>query len=348
MMTKKSISILVTAVVLSLIANVFFGRWLSAKISTWPVLNRFKILSPQTPIVINQQQVVRTSDATDLLQAAGTAKSKLATVGWTDGNGNLNVVGAAVALTSDGLFVTGSPTFAANQKYFIILNDGTTAPVTTSTPDSVTGLVFFKAPAASISPADLGNSNDLLPGEKILFLQNSPQSYMDRFAAAFVSQGQSDSQGLTFDSDKPSRAFGIQTSIQPISGEAVVNLSGQVVGIYNGSSVISSDVLNNDIALYLNNPQKIIHPQFGFNYSIVTKAQSNLTGIAQGALVKDITKPKISGNLQSGDVITSVDGNSVSETNMLEPLLQKYKPGDTVNLVVMRNKQQIKITFKVQ
>jgi len=290
---------------------------------------------------------VRTSDSTDLLQAENSVSSKLSAVAVLDKNGNMAAAGGAVNLTSDGLFVTGAATFSQpGQKYFVALSDGTVAAVSTTTQDAATGLVFFKAPAQNISPADLGNSGDLLPGEKLVLAQNSLQSYMTRFAAGFVSQAQGDLEGITFDSDRPSRSFGLETDAQLSSGEAVVNLSGQVVGVYSGSAVISSDVLNQDISLYLSDAQKIVHPVFGFTYSIVTKTQSALTGLPQGAQVK--TAKSKNSVLEQDDIITSIDGNAISESNPLEPLLENYKAGDSVKLTVIRDQQALNLILKVQ
>ncbi len=345
-MTKKATTlIIVLTVFLSLIANVFFGRWLSAKISTMPLLNRFKILSPQAPIVINSQQVIRSSDGTDMLQAAQTAKSKIATVVTVGSDNSVTAVGGAVTLTSDGVFVTGSGSFlAAGQKYFVVLSDGSSGAITTTTPDTALGLTFFKATVANASPATLGNSSNLVPGEKLLFLTNSIQSFMPHFEAGFISRSQNDVSDVIFDANKPSRSFEAQLPENLVTGQAVVSLSGQVVGIWNGSKIVSSDVLGQAVNLYLSGNQKISHPTFNFSYSIITKPQSQLSGLSQGALVK-LSSNK---DLLAGDIITSVDGGTINETNLLEPLLQKYKKGDTVKLVVFRNKQNINLTINVQ
>lgn len=347
-MSKKKITVIILlTIILTLLANVFVGRWLSAKISTLAVLNKFKILSPEAPIVINNQQVVRTSDSTDLLQAANSAKSRISTVAIVDSQGNVTTVGSAVNVTSDGIFVTGSPTFAQQgQKYFVALSNGNTAAISSTTLDTATGLVFFRAPASGVTPANLGNSSTLLPGEKILFLSNSLQSFMPHFFASSVTQGETDVQDKVFDADKPSRSFGAQAVSQLVSGQAVVDSSGQIVGIWNGNSVVSATVLSQAISLYLANPQKLGWPNYGFTYSIITKTQSSLSGFPQGALVQTI-KSKIS-TLQAGDIITSVNGTGISETNMLENELQKYKAGDNVNFAIIRNKQQLNISVKVQ
>jgi serine protease Do len=350
-MPKKQITaLIILTIILSLFVNIFFGRWLSAKISTLSVLNKFKILSPQTPIVINNQQVVRTSDSTDLLQAANAARSRISTVASVDGNGNVIVSGGAVNITSDGIFATGVGTFAAQgQKYFVVLSDGTTSLITATTTDASLGLVFFKTALTNVTPADLGSSSNLLPGDKIVFLGNSLQSFMPHFSASFVSRSQSDVQDLVFDADKPSRSFLTQSPGPLNIGEAAINLQGQVVGIWNGTALISSDVLDHAIGLYLANNTKIIRPSFGFAYTIITKIQSALSGMPQGALVKDSIKNKNGTvSVEQGDIIMTADGNAVSESNPLEIILEKYKPGDTVQLSVQRNKQKINVVVKAQ
>jgi len=346
-MTKKQAFLYVlTAIVFSLLANVFVGRYISAKISTWPLLNRFHIVGPQAPIVINNQQVVHTSESTDFIQAANSAKSRLATVAEIDSTGTVSSVGSAVNIASDGVFVTGLPTFAAqNVKYVVVLNDGSNAPISTTTIDTATGLVFFRASVSGISPADFGKSADLLPGEKVLFLNNGLQNFSSRFSASYVMRTEGDIAGLIFDSDKPSRGFSAQVAQNMISGQAIANLDGQIVGIWNGTNIIPSDVLQQEVGNYFAN--KLTRPQFNFIYSIITKTESIISGMPQGALVKTATFKGVQ-QLENGDIITSVDGANVSETSTLETILQKYKTGDSVKFSVMRNKQQISITEKAQ
>ena len=348
---KQATAFIILTVVLSLGLNVFFGRWITAKVSTLPLLNRWKLLSPQTPIVINNREVVRTTDGGDLSQAANVAKSKLATIITVDAKGASALSGAALDVTSDGLFVTGNPVFAATGvNYFVLLSDGRTAAISTTTADAATGLVFFKATISNVAPAALGNSSALLPGDKILFLANSEQSGVPRFLGSFVFASQSDAIGQIFDSDKPSRTFAAQPVAPLLAGASVVDIDGDVVGIWNGSAIISSDVLQQTISLYLSGNGKIIRPSFGFTYKIITPPESSVSHVPTGAQVRDVTKGKAASlaGLEPGDFVTAVDGTQISEDTTLEQILENYKPGDMVTVTIMRSSQQHTITIKAQ
>ncbi len=346
MSKKRFISLIFLAVVITLIANVFFGRWLSAKISTLPLLNKFKIISPQAPIVINNQQIIRSSDSTDIIQASQSAKSKLSAVVIATPDNSLSQVGGAVNLTSDGIFVTGTATFSqVGQNYFVVLSDGTSAAITTTTLDSATGLTFFKAATSNISPASIGNPYDLLPGEKVLFINNSAQAFMSRVNGGIIGRSQSDVQDIVFDSDKKERSFGVSLPIIPLlPGTPIVNLSGQIVGLYNGNAIVSGDVIDQALSLYLTNSRKIARPVFGFTYSIITTSQSKLLKIPQGALIKT-SKNK---ELLPGDIITKIGETDINQESLVEISLNKYLPGDNVNFKILRNNQEINITIKAQ
>ena len=107
----KHLKIILISVVLALILNILLGRWLTAQISTIPALNRWKLLSPQAPIVINNREEIRISDSGDILQAIQDAKSKISSVVILQ-KGQMNLVGGAINLTGEGVFVTAGLTFA--------------------------------------------------------------------------------------------------------------------------------------------------------------------------------------------------------------------------------------------
>src|SRR5476649_2835008 len=103
-MSKLQITkIVILSVLITFALNILVGRFFTAKISTWPVLNRLKILSPQAPIVINNHETFRVSDSGDAVAAANDIKSKLSSVVLVNGS-NLTYLGTALNLTSDGSF----------------------------------------------------------------------------------------------------------------------------------------------------------------------------------------------------------------------------------------------------
>ncbi len=341
---------IISAIILGWIFNITAGRVLIAKFSTWPVLNRWKILSPQAPIVINNRQTIRVSDSGDIAAAVNDVKSKISSVAQVSGN-TLTTSGGAINLTSDGSFVTAAGTFKNKNQgvYYVVLNDGSSAKITEQVSDPATSLVFFKAALNNVPVANLDSSKNMSVGDKILFAQDSLQKFYIKSLVSQVSFNQKDVEGQTFLSDFPSRSFGSSSSTLPEIGQAVVNTNGNVIGIWNGSNVISSDVLKQAMALYFNSPQKIQRPAFGFTYSIIIQTDSRLIGLPEGALVKavDSSSAARSAGLGSGDVITKINGQAISEANSLEEILEQFKPDSQISLTVIRKGQTVSLNLTV-
>jgi S1-C subfamily serine protease len=306
------------------------------------------------PIVINNREEIRVNDGKDILDAINTAKSKISTIVIKE-ESVAAVVGVAVNLASEGVFAAPSGTFVSKEKeYFVVLSDGRFAAVEDRILDPATNMVFFKAKLGNVPLATIGISKDIRPGEKIIALSNSIQASIPKSTISFAVFSQADIQGKVFDADKPSRSFGLQSVSSPLkSGEALVNTKGEVVGVWNGISVLSSDVLKQSVNLYFADSKKITRPSFGFSYQVVTKIDSQLFGMQEGILITEVKRslkqgerlPAQEAGFLEKDLVVSVDGQSTSEENFLEEILQKYKPGDKIKFSVIRNKEKKDITL---
>ncbi len=347
-MTKSQYSkVILITVVLTLFFDLFLGRYVLAKISTLPVLNRLKILSPQAPIVINNKETVRVSDSGDAVSSANSAKSKISTIVVLSNNGSVTVTGSAINLTSDGTFLTGSKSIAKDfASYFVILSDGRNAKITSAITDPATGLLFVRAGITNVPVANFSESKDLSVGEKVLFVHNSVQNFISKGLLSFVTASEKDIQGQVFSSDFPKMSFGASATNILLSGEVLVNTSAEVVGIWNGENIVASTNIKKALALFYNNNEKIIRPSYGFTYSIITQNESKLTGVKTGALVKDITSANTKlGGLINGDIILRVDNDNISEDLTLEEVLQKYKPGDKITFNIFRKNSEITLSI---
>ncbi len=346
---KFNWSTVLVAIVLSLLFSALFGRFLLAKISTLPILNRWKIISPQAPIVIHTKEEVRISDGGDVLNAINAAKSKISSVVRVEAE-QVTYLGGAINVTSEGLFVTPGSVFTTEQKnIFVLLNDGRRAEVTSSVLDPATDLAFFSAKINNVPVGALSNSAALNSGEKILFLASSPQNFQTKYLSSFVSFSQKDILNQVFDADRPSRSFGSQ-AVSPLApGQAVVNLHGEIVGIWSGSNIISSDVLKGGFNLYISNQQKIARPSFGFSYTVVTKTDFALLNLVEGARIKSMiaASPAAKAGLLEKDIITEINGEKINEEFLPEESLAKYKPGDKLTLNVTRGSEKISLSLTV-
>lgn len=355
-MNKKQFGFIIIVAVAVFFLNLFFGRLLAARLSTLPFLNRFNILSPQAPIVINTREEVRVNDGRDVLEAVSNIKSRLSQVVVVQ-NGQVSVAGYAVNIASEGLFAAPQEVFSSKTggDYYIVLSDDRRAPVGNKVMDPATRMAFFSADLNAVPVAPWGDSSQLKPGEKVIAVQNSLLTATPQVQVLFVARAQGDIYGQTYDADHPNRSFGISSAGNLPLGVALVNTSGEVVGVVGDKGEIySSDVLKKATNLYFDARQKVIRPYFGFTYMQLTKPGSQLRGLPEGAVVLTVDRttkvksPAADAGLLEKDVIISVDGQNLSENLLLETLLQKYRPGDQLTLQVQRNEDVKQVILKVK
>jgi S1-C subfamily serine protease len=347
-MSKKAVYFIVLlAIGTSLLLNALFGRFLAVKISTWPLLNRWKIISPQAPIVINTREEVRVSDTGDVQQAINSARPKISLV-ISGVSGQATVLGGAINLTSDGYFTTSKSVTDGQkaQNLFVKLDDGNSGQVTSVTLDSPTGLVILKTNLTGVPVANLADSKSLLAGERLVFLAPTLENFSPVFQASFVSRSQQT--GLEIkDADAPSRTFVVQAVPNTQPGQAVVDSSGDIAGLWDGDSVISSDVIKNLSAIFLGNQGNITRPVYGFRYRVLSAVEAKILGVSPGIKIVSVSAsgPANKAGLLADDIIQSWDGTDLGGGAVLEELLQKYKPGDNIQLKALRGKNQLILTL---
>ena len=84
-----------------------------------------------------------------------------------------------------------------------------------------------------------------------------------------------------------------------------------------------------------------------FNYSIITKNEASLTNSLQGAKVLQVApgSPVQKAGLVAGDLISAVDSHPINENSTLEEILEKYKPGDKLTIIVTRKNQAVNLNL---
>ena len=207
---------------------------------------------------------------------------------------------------------------------------------------------------AQIKPATLGSSDNLRVGEQVVAIGNA-LGYGQSVTTGIVSATNRTLTETSADG-RPvqSSASYIQTdaAINPgNSGGALVNMKGEVVGI-NSAKLASTEVEGMGYAIPVSRASSIISTLM--NESTLTKVAENergtlgitattvpasvteAYGIPTGVYVSEVTEGSgaQAAGLRRGDVITALDGRSVTDVSQLQELLQYYKAGQTVNLTV--------------
>jgi len=138
------------------------------------------------------------------------------------------------------------------------------------------------------------------------------------------------------------------------SGGPLLNARGEIVGL--NTLVVRGSATTNDTAQGLGFavPATIVrkvadqliaygevrYPFLGITYGMITPAivEANKLNVKQGAYVSGVTDggPAQTAGIRPGDVILTIDGVRLGETDSLRGVLLRYNPGDVVTVKVLR------------
>jgi 2-alkenal reductase len=100
--------------------------------------------------------------------------------------------------------------------------------------------------------------------------------------------------------------------------------------------------------------EELARPWIGIYYEVIDKqlAEDEDLPIDYGALVRRADNeppivpdsPAADAGLREGDIVTSVEGQRVDGAHALDDILSQYKPGDDVEMEVLRDGRTMQVT----
>ena len=207
----------------------------------------------------------------------------------------------------------------------------------------------------AISVATIGNSNNLKVGEQVIAIGNAlgyGQSVTTGIVSAKNRQLNSDDTIGDYNSDSNKTTNLIQTdaAINPgNSGGALLNMNGEVVGI-NSSKLASTEVEGIGYAIAISDVTDTLeslmneetrdkvedHGVLGVTVSTVSDEASEVYGVPEGVLVRDVTAGGAAdeAGITAKTIITEFEGKTVTSMEQLVDMLSYYEPGEEVELTV--------------
>lgn len=145
------------------------------------------------------------------------------------------------------------------------------------------------------------------------------------------------------------------------SGGALVNSKGEVIGI-NTLKASESGVEGMGFAIPTNIAKPIIEELMNKGYisrpylgivmeGTVTKQLSEIYGVPAGVMVESVVQGSSAANagIQSGDIITAFNGETITSTEQLSQLIKGHKVGDKVVIEIVRNgKNRMNLNVELQ
>ena len=266
-------------------------------------------------------------------------------------------VGTGIIIDTEGHILTIDHVLEDARSTTVTLHDGADYSAEIVGRDPATDLAVIRIDAGGLVPATLGKSSELLVGEDVVAI-----GYALGFEGApTVSKGVVSALGRTIDTDQHITMTDlIQTdaSVNPgNSGGPLVNSMGEVIGIntaiIRGAQGIGFAISIDDATLVA---QQLVDQGFvrrGYmgvipdTLNSVLAIRLGLDPDAKGVLLRQVVPntPAADAGLQPGDVIIEMGGKTLRNTADLSKVLMSYQSGDTLEIVVLRNGQEVTATL---
>ncbi len=267
--------------------------------------------------------------------------------------------GSGFIVSSDGYIVTNKHVVSdTSAEYTVFTNDGKKYKATVIARHPTLDLAVLKIDAHNLPTVQLSDSNNLMLGQDAIAIGYALGQFRNTVSVGIISGL---SRNITASSPEGTGSESINDVIQtdaPInpgnSGGPLLNSDGQVIGInvamVSGAQNIGFSIPINQAKSAIASAEttgKISVAYLGVRYVMLdpTVAQQYNVSSTQGALVKGDSQsfavqpgsPADKAGLREGDVITQVDGTTVDDSNPLAVVIGEYKPGDTIQLTVVRD-----------
>ena len=269
--------------------------------------------------------------------------------------------GSGAIISPDGYIVTNNHVIADATSLRVLYADGTSHEAELIGTDPLNDVAVIRVTDAVPAVMTLGNSDALRQGETVVAIGSPLGDYRNSVTVGVVSAlnrnvGDGAPEGL------------IQTDAainHGNSGGPLLNSLGEIIGlntlVVRGSASTSDtaeglgfavpSVIVRKVAEQLIAYGEVRYPFLGITYGMVTPAivEANNLSVKQGAFVSGVTDggPAQTAGILPGDVILTLDGIRLGETDSLRGVLLRYNPGDTVTVNVLRGEaeQEFRVTL---
>ncbi len=268
--------------------------------------------------------------------------------------------GSGFILSDDGYILTNFHVIEDSDSIHVHLYTGESYNATLVGYDKSNDIALLKIQAEGLTPVILGDSDNTNVGDVVVAIGNPLGELTFSLTAGAVSALNREvtmSNGVTMTLMQTDCAINSGNS-----GGALFNLYGEVIGItnakYSSSSSGQASIDNIGFAIPINDVRNMIEsiiekgyiskPYIGVSVQDVS-AETQSYGLPQGASVKNVTadSPAEKAGLRVNDIITSVNGSTITGSRDLVSIVNDASVGDTLSLTVYRQGNSFNLSIKV-
>lgn len=277
--------------------------------------------------------------------------------------------GTGVVIDEDGLVITNRHVVSGDDsEVTVTLDDGTELPAdivgrtSSSDPLDIAFLKITDKKDKELIPAKIGDSDSVVLGDRVVAIGNALGQFQNTVTSGIISGFGRDIEA--FDGgglEQLQNLFQTDAAINSgNSGGPLVNTASEVIGI----NVATASAENISFAIPINDVKPLIEtvletgklerPFLGVRYVPLSPdvARELELPVEQGAYIPVGSEarpsilegsPAAEAGVQEEDIIIEIDGQKLDEDNGLVSILGRRRVGSTVELVVLRDGDEVKL-----
>jgi len=266
--------------------------------------------------------------------------------------------GSGFIVDPSGVVLTNAHVVDGADRVTVTLKDGRTLDGVVKGVDEVTDLAVVKINGDKLPAVSLGDSDSVEVGDWAIAVGN-PLGLDNTVTLGIVSTLKRSSAQVGIP-DKRLDFIQTDAAINPgNSGGPLVNAQGEVIGI---NTAIRADAMGIGFAIPINKAkeikdqlargEKIAHPYLGVQMTTLTPelARQNNEDPNSAFTVPEVNgvivvrvlpnTPAATAGIRRGDVITQIDGETITKAEQLQSLVENSKLGQNLRVEVMRGAQK--------
>ena len=259
-------------------------------------------------------------------------------------------LGSGVIISPDGYIVTNNHVVDGATDIHVTMTNREVLPAKVIGADPLTDLAVIKVNATNLPSLPWGNSTQLHPGQTVLAFGN-PYGFQFTVTRGIISALNRPNPDAS-DRRKPGEFIQTDAAINPgNSGGALVDARGELIGIntflisnngsFSGMGFATPSQIVEPTVETLIRDGKVSHGYIGIGISDVTPDNAKFFQLknATGALVTQVepNSPGAKAGLRTGDVIAELNEKPVTDAGQLQMEVGQKRPGDTIQLQVLRD-----------
>ena len=366
---KSSVNVVMASGILSSIVVLSF-------LYLFGIFDEEEIVIPEpvtiTETITEKELVMPRVDSTEIVSIAELATKTIVQVqvGILNEDGDFlpNGGGSGVVISKDGLIMTNHHVIDNSDEVRVIFEDGRMYESQIIGSDKLTDVGLLKITAANLVPISVGNSDILSVGDLAvaighpLTLGAAPtvtSGVVSALARRLDVGGEAMGSGVTL--------FGLIQTDAPItrgsSGGALINNNGELIGIT--TAIATADVgaeglgfavpinLALSIADDLIKEGQVFHAFLGILGAQHFETAEDGARVFSGVYIQELYGPSNDmfaigkAGALPGDIIKKINGETIKTLDGLITELRKKRAGDTIEIEILRNQQNITLDFEL-